>query len=66
MKDTILNKIIRFCLRRCNMDAATRRMFIHKMSKGEIEMYLEEYDKVEEYWKNGGWDPFKKLLTKIK
>lgn len=48
MKDTILNAIIRWCSRRCCFDSRTARMVIHKMSKGEVQYYLDEYDA---YWK---------------
>jgi hypothetical protein len=59
MKDTILNKVIRFCLRRCCVDALTARMVIHKLSKGEVRYYLNEYDEVETYWKEHK-NPFKR------
>lgn len=51
MKNTILNKIIRFCLRHCCVYASTARMAIHKLSKGEVQYYLDEYDEAEAYWK---------------
>jgi len=59
MKDTILNKVIRFCLRRCCVDASTARMAIHKLSKGEVRYYLDEYDETEAYWKEHK-NPFKR------
>jgi hypothetical protein len=59
MKDIILNKIIRFCLRRCCVDAVTARMAIHKLSKGEVQYYLDEYDEAETYWKTHK-NPFKR------
>ena len=51
MKDTILNAIIRWCAQRCCLDSYTCRMVIHKMSKGEIKYYFDEYDEAEAYWK---------------
>lgn len=63
MKDTILNKIIRFCFRRCCLDACTTRMAIHKLSKGEVSLLLKEYDETQKYWETHQ-NPFKKVLTK--
>lgn len=59
MKDTILNRIIRFCFRRCCMDAMTARMAIHKLSKGTVQNYLDEYDETETYWQTHK-DPFER------
>lgn len=63
MKNTILNKIIRFCLRRCCIDTMTATMAIHQLSQGEIQCYLNEYEKTRAYWKTHK-NPYKKVLTK--
>lgn len=44
MKDIILNSILHFCLRHCYIDSLTARMVIHKLSKGEVQYYLDELE----------------------
>ena len=58
IRDNIMNKLIRFCLRHCCLHSLTCRMCIHKMNKGEIKYYLNEYDEAEKYWKEHK-NPFK-------
>lgn len=43
MKDRILNTVICFLIKHCNVNAATVRAIIHKCTKKEIENYLKDY-----------------------
>lgn len=46
------NRLIQHCLRHTYVYSGTARMMIHKLSKGEVQFYLAEYDKDEEdYWR---------------
>jgi hypothetical protein len=53
------NRLIRHCLRHICLDSGTARMMVHKLSKGEIQYYLAEYDECEAYWQKHG-SPFDK------
>ena len=59
LRSDFYNRLIQHCLRHMCVYSGTARMMVHKLSKGEIQYYLTEYDKDEEYWQEHG-SPFDK------
>ena len=54
------NRLIQYCLRHTHVDSGTARMMIHKLSKGEIQYYLAEYDEWEDYYWRKNTSPFER------
>ena len=46
-RDAIMNRLARFAMRHCCLDYFTCVSAIHKMTKGEVESFLQHYDEDE-------------------